>query len=413
VKQAAEMLAADKAILLLADDTGMLHVSASHGVSADIVDRFRESLDESLSGRLLGLAGTQLAEGFVGVPLVNNGNVIGLLAVLRPDAGLPTADEEWLLSALADQVAAPLENARLGEQLERIALISENGRLYEAERTARREAELAREEAEAARMQAEIAREQAELARKEAEITRDLAQESNRSKAAFLAAMSHDLRTPLNAIGGYVQLLKMGLRGPITEEQSADLDRIARNQTHLLSIISQVLEFARIGAGRISYTESDVTLEAEIRDAEAMVMPQLLAKGIEYRCDAPDHPIALRTDASKLQQILLNLLSNAIKFTPQGGMITTSYRAKADGAFANKPIVEISVADTGPGIPEDRLDSVFLPFVQVERALNHPDDGIGLGLAISRDLALGLGGDVTAVSELGKGSTFTVTLPLP
>jgi signal transduction histidine kinase len=94
-------------------------------------------------------------------------------------------------------------------------------------------------------------------------------------------------------------------------------------------------------------------------------------------------------------------------------MITTSYRAKADGAFANKPIVEISVADTGPGIPEDRLDSVFLPFVQVERALNHPDDGIGLGLAISRDLALGLGGDVTAVSELGKGSTFTVTLPLP
>jgi signal transduction histidine kinase len=391
VKQAAEMLAADKAILLLADEDGVLHVSASHGVSREVVDRFRDSLDESLVSRLRGLMGTQLAEGFVGVPLVSNGNVIGLLAVLRPDLREATDDEEWLLSALADQVAAPLENARLAEQLEKAALISENGRLFEAERAARKEAELAKTQAEAAR---------------------DLAQESNKSKAAFLAAMSHDLRTPLNAIGGYVELMRMGLRGPVTEDQAADLERIARNQQHLLSIISEVLEFARIGAGRVVFQKTETSLDETLRDSEAMVLPQMQAKGIEYRGEPMGQGVTLRTDAGKLQQILLNLLTNAMKFTPEGGRITTRYEVAPSESSGSAPVVRISVTDTGGGIEADKLESIFLPFVQIERALDHPAEGIGLGLAISRDLARGLGGDLTVASEYGAGSTFTLTLPL-
>jgi signal transduction histidine kinase len=405
VVQAAEMLGADKAILLLPDEDGVLHISASHGVSADVVDRFSESLDESLGSRLTGLAGTPMAEGFIGVPLVSKGNVIGLLAVFRPDLGAASADEEWLLSALADQVAAPLENARLAEQLERSALISENGRLFEAERAARKEAESAREEAEMARLEAEAAR-------REAEAARDLAEQSDRSKAAFLAAMSHDLRTPLNAIAGYVQIMSMGLRGPLTPEQEGDLERIAKNQRHLLSVVSEVLDYARIGAAQASYNYSEVSLDSAVQDAESMVAPQMTAKRIEYRYISPGTPVTVRTDRAKLQQILLNLLSNAIKFTPENGAITVGFEVLREGKFAKSPVAQIRVSDTGPGIPPEKLESVFLPFVQLERTLNHPGEGIGLGLAISRELARALGGSLEVESVYGEGATFTLTIPI-
>ena len=388
VTQAAEMLSADKAILLLPNEEGVLNVSASHGVSPEVVSRFRESLDESLASRLTELFGAKLAEGFIGVPLVAKGNVIGLLAVLRAESGEATDDEEWLLSALADQVAAPLENARLEEALERAELLRENARLYESEKSARKEAEQARARAEKAL---------------------DLAEESNRSKAAFLAAMSHDLRTPLNAIGGYVEILKMGLRGPLTQDQQADLERIGKNQKHLLAIVSDVLDFARIGAGRVTYRKTQVSLGETISAVESIVMPQIVSNGIEYRFEPPRSPVECNTDPDKVRQILINLLSNAAKFTPRGGSVTIRLSTVEDDGV---PAALISITDTGAGIPEDRLDSIFLPFVQVERTLTNPDEGIGLGLAISRDLARGLGGDLTAVSELGKGSTFTLTLPL-
>jgi signal transduction histidine kinase len=247
---------------------------------------------------------------------------------------------------------------------------------------------------------------------RDAEAARDLALESDKSKAAFLAAMSHDLRTPLNAIGGYVQLLKMGIRGPVTEEQVEDLDRIGRNQKHLLSIVSEILDFAKVGSGTMSYQQQQVLIASAIRDAEAMVMPQMKARQIEYVYEPAPEPVICLTDAEKLQQILLNLLSNAIKFTEPGGIIKVSYRARNDQRFESKPVVEIMVHDTGFGIPSDKLSAVFLPFVQIERSLNNPGEGIGLGLAISRNLARGLGGDITVTSEYGKGSTFTLTLPL-
>ncbi len=407
VEQAAEMLGVERALLLLPDENGVLHVSASHGVTRELVERFSDSLNESLQRRLHDLLGAPMAEGFLGVPLVSNGNVIGLLAVFRPDHAPITEEEEWLLSAIADQVAVPLENARRAETLERAALVNENVRLLESERVARKEAEAALELAEAASRRADIAR-------REAEVARDLAQEADRSKASFLAAMSHDLRTPLNAIAGYVELLRQGVRGPITENQAADLDRIRNNQQHLLSIVSEVLEFARMGAGRLVFHYEDVYLDSVLRDAQEMVMPQIIAKAMEFRYDSPRDPIRMRTDPGKVKQILLNILSNSIKFTPRGGQIHITSETAANGGHAAAPAaptVRIRIADTGPGIPRDKLESVFLPFVQITRELNHPAEGIGLGLAISRDLARGLGGDLTAESEPGGGAAFTLTLP--
>lgn len=405
VTQAAEMLAAEKAILLLTDDKDILRVRASHGLTPETVADFGESFDESLIKRIQHLLGTRSPESFVGVPLVSQGNVIGLLAVVRADGEPITTDDEWLLSALADQVAAPLENARLAEELERTELISENGRLFQSERGARQEAEAAREEAVAARLQAE-------LAKHEAEVARDLALASDRSKAAFLAAMSHDLRTPLNAIGGYVQLLKMGLRGPVTPEQALDLERIEKSQQHLFSLVSEVLDFATIGAGRVVFRLDNVVVDEALRNAESMVMPQIRQKGIHFEHSSPDSPITCFTDGEKLQQILVNLLSNAMKFTSEGGSIGTALRLVEDSPSQDGRVVEIDVSDTGLGIPEDQIDSVFLPFVQINRSLNHPHEGIGLGLAISRQLARGLGGDLMVRSEPDKGSTFTLSLPV-
>src|SRR5918999_2335266 len=183
-EEAADLLEAEKAILMLADDDGLLRVRASFGVSEEIVTRFRSSFDESLASRLKGLFGGE--EGFLGVPLVAQGRVIGLLAVMRKTDREMDPDDEWLLSALADQMAAPLENAQLATKIQHAALLMENARLYEAEREARREAEAARSEAEGQRREAEAA---------------------NRAKSEFIANMSHELRTPLNAIAGYVEPL--------------------------------------------------------------------------------------------------------------------------------------------------------------------------------------------------------------
>jgi signal transduction histidine kinase len=141
-------------------------------------------------------------------------------------------------------------------------------------------------------------------------------------------------------------------------------------------------------------------------------MPQMRKKGISFEHSSPDSPITCYTDGEKLQQILVNLLSNAMKFTSEGGSISTTVRLVEDSTSRDGRVVEIDVRDTGVGIPQDQIDSVFLPFVQINRSLSHPHDGIGLGLAISRELARGLGGDLVVSSEAEKGSTFTLRLPL-
>ncbi|HEX6369696.1 MAG TPA: PAS domain-containing protein [Longimicrobium sp.] len=233
---------------------------------------------------------------------------------------------------------------------------------------------------------------------------RDEAEAANRAKSDFLAVMSHELRTPLNAIGGYAELVELGVRGPVTEAQRQDLHRIQQSQRHLLRLINEVLSYARMEAGAVTYELADVNVAEVVGAAEAMVLPQASARGITVEKCACSPDLVGRVDAERLQQILLNLLSNAVKFTQSGGRI--GIRVEPAGGD-----VAIRVWDTGVGIAPEKLQTAFEPFVQVGRGLNNPMDGVGLGLAISRDLARGMGGDLIAESTVGAGSTFTLLVP--
>lgn len=229
------------------------------------------------------------------------------------------------------------------------------------------------------------------------------AEAASRAKSQFLATMSHELRTPLNAIDGYAELLELGIRGALNEAQQHDLGRIRRSQKHLLSLIDDVLAFARIESNAVTMRVRTVDVAEAIRAAEDVVAPQILAKGLV--CDTSDIPhLEICADADKLHQILLNLLTNAIKFT-DAGRIEVRVRPEGD-------VAAIDISDTGRGVPADRIDAIFEPFVQVESGNTRTNPGTGLGLAISRDLARRMDGDVTVFSTLGSGSTFTVTLPL-
>jgi signal transduction histidine kinase len=194
------------------------------------------------------------------------------------------------------------------------------------------------------------------------------------------------------------------VRGPITDQQRNDLERIERSQRHLLGLINDVLNFAKLEAGRVQFAIAAVPMRDVLLGVEALVLPQLRAKGLRYVDAGECRDIAVRADEEKARQVLINLLSNAIKFTPAGGEIRLDCRA-------DERWVHTMVRDSGTGIPADRLESVFEPFVQVDRGLTSRQEGTGLGLAISRDLARHMGGDLTAVSAVGIGSTFTLTLP--
>jgi signal transduction histidine kinase len=264
------------------------------------------------------------------------------------------------------------ENAvRETEQQYREAL----GALYQAERVARAEAERARSDAEIA----------------------------NRAKTEFLAVMSHELRTPLNAIAGYTDLLAFGIRGPVTAEQREDLGRIQRAEQHLLGLINQVLSYARIETGAMGYDLKPVPVLPTIRAVEHLMTPQLAAKEITLQFGGCDPNLAVRADSDPLRQILLNLVGNAVKFTDRGGQIMIDARTSGD-------TVDVRVEDTGIGISPDQLDYIFEPFVQVDPRLTRSEGGVGLGLAISRDLARGMGGDIAVTSRVGEGSVFTLRL---
>ena len=227
---------------------------------------------------------------------------------------------------------------------------------------------------------------------------------ASRAKSEFLASMSHELRTPLNAIGGYAELLALGVRGSLNADQAQDIARIRRSQKHLLTLINDVLNFAKVDAGQAEYRLTAVPIDEALKDTESMIAPQILAKGLRYSYKGAGRTEAVLADPEKMQQIVLNLLSNAVKFTETGGAIAVS-------ATPSGGCIDIVVKDTGVGIPEEKIDKVFDPFVQAGRQLNQPAQGVGLGLAISRDLARAMKGEITLDSTVGKGSTFTLSLP--
>ena len=287
------------------------------------------------------------------LPLVVDERVLGAMGAAYDAPRAFTADERAAALAVARQCAQALDRARL----------------FESERTARAVAEAA-----------------------------------NRAKGDFLAVISHELRTPLNAIAGHAELIELGIYGPVTPEQLAALARIQKSQRHLLGLINGVLNYSRIEAGALHYAVTDVSVDEVLATCEALVAPQARAKRLALHYEDCDPALTVRADAEKLQQIILNLVTNSIKFTDPGGRIGLA--CAMSGAQ-----VSISISDTGRGIAADQIARVFEPFVQVDAQLTRTQEGVGLGLAISRDLARGMGGDLTAESMPGRGSTFTLTLP--
>jgi signal transduction histidine kinase len=291
------------------------------------------------------------------IPLIVEGRVLGVLGAAFDAPRAFTDDDRASALSVAQQCAQALERARL----------------LESERAARADAEKA-----------------------------------NRAKSEFLAAMSHELRTPLNAIGGYVQLMDMGLHGPVTDAQREALGRIELAQRYLLRHVNDLLNFERLKSGRLEYDVQPVLLADVVGGVEPMIRPQLHTKALTYVVQVPKEHV-VKADRDKLSQVIINLLSNAVKFTPSGGRVTIECVTRQDGN-SDPDTVFLRVADTGIGIPREKMDTVFEPFVQVDASPAGRASGAGLGLAISRDLARGMGGELRVRSTVNVGTTFTVTL---
>ena len=239
---------------------------------------------------------------------------------------------------------------------------------------------------------------------READALRLAAETANRSKSDFLGSMSHELRTPLNAIGGFADLIDMGIRGPVTDQQHHALARIKANQGYLLKLITEILGFVRTESGRMEYRYGEVSMRNAFADVVEMLAGAINEKRLRVESPPGEADAVAWADPDRVRQILLNLLTNAVKYAPDGTVTLTW--AVVDGRVIS------SVADTGPGIAAEKLGVVFEPFQQLTSGLPGRQGGVGLGLAIARDLARAMNGDLGVESAVGVGSTFTLTLPM-
>jgi len=196
----------------------------------------------------------------------------------------------------------------------------------------------------------------------------------------------------------------MGVRGPVTDAQIEDLQRIRRSQKHLLGIINDILNFSRVEAGQVSYDCTDVSVSGVIEGVGHMLEPQATSKGLKLDIRECPSDVTAWADKARVEQIVINLLSNAVKFTSTGSVTLECDQHDSQS-------VSIAVTDTGLGIPRDQLEKIFEPFVQVGRSFSQSQEGTGLGLAISRDLARAMDGDIVVTSEIEKGSQFRLILP--
>jgi PAS domain S-box-containing protein len=232
------------------------------------------------------------------------------------------------------------------------------------------------------------------------------AEEASQAKAKFLSTMSHEIRTPLQAIAGYVDIIAEGIHGPVTEPQLDDLRHITSAIQFLLGLINDILNLARLEAGKIDLRLKSVRVAEIFTAVEGLVQHRIRERDLQYRREECGTELEVRADPERLQQILLNFLGNAIKFTGTGGCIALGCRRAGDRA-------SMYVRDSGRGIPPDQIERIFEPFVQVNRQpVELSRQGAGLGLAISRELAHAMGGEITVESTVGEGSIFTITLPI-
>lgn len=232
--------------------------------------------------------------------------------------------------------------------------------------------------------------------------------ELNKLKSQFLANISHELRTPLNAIMGFTSLLREGIYGEVIPKQKRILERIHTNAEHLLRLINDLLDLSRIEAGKMSLEVEEVNLEKLVQGALSLIEPQLKKKKLKFTLSIePDLPL-MRADPAKVKQILFNLLENSVKFTPEGEIFLGVKKTKKEG----KEFVKITVKDTGIGIAQKELKNIFQEFHQVDGSSTRRFGGTGLGLSIVKKLTKLMGGNIKVKSEIGKGSTFKVYLPV-
>jgi len=230
------------------------------------------------------------------------------------------------------------------------------------------------------------------------------AQVADMLKSAFLATMSHELRTPLNSIIGFTGILLQKLPGEINPEQEKMLKIIQTSSRHLLSLINDVLDISKIEAGQLELRLSDVNLQATLEKVIGLVSLQAEEKELDLKLEMMTRNVFIKVDQRRFEQVLLNLLSNAIKFTDKGSVTLISEK--------KENTLRITVKDSGIGIPEDKLDALFMPFQQIDTGLNRKYEGTGLGLSISQKLIRLMGGDITLESKINQGSSFHICLPL-
>lgn len=356
VEQGVQLLEATAAVLMLSGSDGLLDVRAAHGIDDDRIARFpASSTDDDVIVRLQGLLGVS-DDRFIAVPLVVGGQVSGLLAVATQSPA--TTGDEWLLSALADQAAVAVENARLGGEV-RLEM-EERLRASEGAKTA---------------------------------------------KDRALATLAHDIRTPLGAIQGYCEILEAGIYGDINEKQRETLGRVRMSGRHLLSLLDNVMDMARLNAGVVHLTAEPVRLAEVARETIQMLMPAAEAKRQHLALDKAGDVVVI-ADADRLRQVLVNLVGNAVKFTPECGSISVVATATT---IDSDQYGEIRVRDTGPGIAQAEHDAIFEPYYRSEGT--DTAAGVGLGLAISIGMIEQMGGQLLLQSEPGSGSTFIVRLP--
>jgi signal transduction histidine kinase len=368
----------DDALAVVRTDRGLRTMTRAR----ELADAMRQAEVAELAGRSDRETRNSLLLGLI--------LIVGSLLAAVGSALMSRTLERYATSQ--ERIARELEQANDQLQEQQVELEAQNEQLQE------QAAEL---EAQADELQTQ--HEQMGDLMDQLEIRTEAAEAANEAKASFLAAMSHDLRTPLNAIIGYVDLIAMGLRGEVTAAQARDLERIRTSGRRLLALINDILNFARLEAGKVEIVLQPVRLDSALRELESALLPQLKGRELRYRCDGCDPDLLVQADPDRMEQILLNLLTNAIKFTSPGGEISIDVEPLDD--------VLVHVRDTGVGISPGDLSRIFEPFIQVHpRSTDDGERGVGLGLAISRELARAMGGDLTAKSEPGQGSHFTLRL---